>query len=62
MSSIAEAAMGCHISSQENHKHPYVGSVRRLNELAFLHERMPWMWIQAIWYGTQLLCLQHQST
>ncbi|VDO18703.1 unnamed protein product [Heligmosomoides polygyrus] len=49
---ICEAAMGCHISSQENHKHPYVGSVRRLNELAFLHERMPWMWIQAIWYAS----------
>ncbi|PIO69668.1 unspecific monooxygenase [Teladorsagia circumcincta] len=49
---ICETAMGCHISAQKNHQHPYVESVRRLNELAFLHERMPWMWIQAIWYAT----------
>ncbi|KHJ92480.1 hypothetical protein OESDEN_07632 [Oesophagostomum dentatum] len=23
-----------------------------MNELAFLHERMPWMWIPAIWYAS----------
>ncbi|KIH65680.1 unspecific monooxygenase [Ancylostoma duodenale] len=49
---ICETAMGCHVSSQENHNHPYVTSVQRMNELAFLHERMPWMWIQAIWYAS----------
>ncbi|KAK6010648.1 hypothetical protein OSTOST_24298, partial [Ostertagia ostertagi] len=26
---ICETAMGCHISAQENHQHPYVESVRR---------------------------------
>ncbi|VDM79711.1 unnamed protein product [Strongylus vulgaris] len=46
---ICETAMGCHVSSQEDHDHPYVYSVQRMNELAFLHERMPWMWIPAIW-------------
>ncbi|VDO56049.1 unnamed protein product [Haemonchus placei] len=46
---ICETAMGCNISSQENHQHPYVESVRRLSELAFLYERMPWLWIPAIW-------------
>ncbi|VDN32660.1 unnamed protein product [Cylicostephanus goldi] len=46
---ICETAMGCHVSAQENHNHPYVFSVQRMSELAFLHERMPWMWIPAIW-------------
>ncbi|ETN74801.1 hypothetical protein NECAME_03934, partial [Necator americanus] len=45
---ICETAMGCHVSSQKNHNHLYVTSVQKLNQLAFLHERMPWMWIKVI--------------
>ncbi|CAJ0606757.1 unnamed protein product [Cylicocyclus nassatus] len=52
VSFTAETAMGCHVSAQENHNHPYVFSVQRMSELAFLHERMPWMWIPAIWYAS----------
>uniref|UniRef100_A0A1I7XJ88 Cytochrome P450 4c3 n=1 Tax=Heterorhabditis bacteriophora TaxID=37862 RepID=A0A1I7XJ88_HETBA len=51
---ICETAMGCSVSAQENHNHPYVISVQRLSELAFMYQRMPWMWIKAIWYGSSV--------
>ncbi|CAI4232232.1 unnamed protein product [Auanema sp. JU1783] len=47
---ICETAMGTSVSAQTQHNHPYVLAVKRLNELAFLHERMPWMWLKIVWY------------
>ncbi|WKX92995.1 hypothetical protein Q1695_010764 [Nippostrongylus brasiliensis] len=52
LDAICETIMGCHVSSQENHDHPYVLSVHRLIELGFMHERMPWLWIPVIWYAS----------
>ncbi|KAK0395424.1 hypothetical protein QR680_001275 [Steinernema hermaphroditum] len=47
---ICETSMGTKIDAQTNHSHPYVHAVQRMNELAFTHERMPWLWLKPIWY------------
>ncbi|TMS35142.1 hypothetical protein L596_002602 [Steinernema carpocapsae] len=48
---ICETSMGAKIDAQTNHSHPYIFSVQRMNELAFTHERMPWLWLKPVWYG-----------
>ncbi|KHN86065.1 Cytochrome P450 4V2 [Toxocara canis] len=48
---ICETAMGVKVNAQTKHDHPYVRSVQRMNELAFTHERMPWLWLKPLWYA-----------
>uniref|UniRef100_A0A1I7ZPR0 Cytochrome P450 n=1 Tax=Steinernema glaseri TaxID=37863 RepID=A0A1I7ZPR0_9BILA len=48
---ICETSMGRKVDAQMNHNHPYVSAVQRMNELAFCHERMPWLWLKPVWYG-----------
>ncbi|GMS79446.1 hypothetical protein PENTCL1PPCAC_1621 [Pristionchus entomophagus] len=46
---ICETAMGCSVNAQIDTSHPYVLSTSRLTQIVFLHQRMPWMWIDLIW-------------
>lgn len=45
----SETAMGCSVNAQIDTSNPYVRSTARLTKIVFLHQRMPWMWIDAIW-------------
>ncbi|KAI6218379.1 Cytochrome P450 4V2 [Aphelenchoides fujianensis] len=49
---ICETSMGVKVNAQTEHRHPYVQAVRRINELSFLHTRMPWLWIKPVWAAT----------
>lgn len=48
---ICETSMGVKVDAQTNHQHPYVDTVRRMNELSFLYVRMPWLWLKPVWYS-----------
>ncbi|GMT16746.1 hypothetical protein PFISCL1PPCAC_8043, partial [Pristionchus fissidentatus] len=46
---ICETAMRCSVNAQLDPSHPYVLSTARLTKIVFLHQRMPWMWIDLVW-------------
>jgi len=49
---ICEAAMGTEIGAQQMRNNEYVEGVRRICELIWQHERLPWLWLNPIWYGS----------
>ncbi len=49
---IIESAMGTEIGAQQMKNVDYVDAVRRICELIWQHERLPWLWLNPIWYGS----------
>ncbi|KAF1753158.1 hypothetical protein GCK72_019714 [Caenorhabditis remanei] len=49
---ICETSMGATVNAQNNHDHPYVKSVHRLSEIAFLWIIYPWLKLKPLWYLT----------
>ncbi|EFP12757.1 CRE-CYP-37B1 protein [Caenorhabditis remanei] len=49
---ICETSMGASVNAQNNHDHPYVKSVHRLSEIAFLWIIYPWLKLKPLWYLT----------
>ncbi|CAB3396826.1 unnamed protein product [Caenorhabditis bovis] len=51
---ICETAMGAVVNSQIGSNNEYVDAVGRISELIWNYERLPWLWLKPIWYGTGL--------
>jgi hypothetical protein len=49
---FAETAMGTRIDAQSGENVEYVNAVAKINQLVWLYERLPWMWVKPIWYLT----------